>query len=148
MMRKSLLKELGRIINIRNRKFVWTISLFLSIVLISGCGLSLIRSYNRNSLMKLSPKMTKKEVLDVMGTTTIPTLDGIITNPYRSETVRTKNGSFVEILFYYTDIKKSDGAITDDELTPIVFVDGKVTGWGWSFLNQSAERYEFTIRNR
>jgi hypothetical protein len=29
-------------------------------------------------------------------------------------------GHTFELLFYYTGIKKTDGAITDDELTPIV----------------------------
>jgi hypothetical protein len=35
-----------------------------------------------------------------------------------------------ELLLYYTNKKLADGAITDDELTPLVVMDGKLDGWG------------------
>jgi hypothetical protein len=44
-------------------------------------------------------------------------------NPFRSETT-TQNGLNYEIQFFYTDTKKSDGSITDDELTTVVYLDG------------------------
>ena len=77
-----------------------------------------------------------------------PLFMGTMTNPYRSETPRAQDGTSVEILYYYTDQKADDGAITDDELTPIVLENGKVVGWGWSFLHQNVERYELKIRVR
>lgn len=92
--------------------------------------------------------MAKAEVLATMGTATIPTEVGIINNPYRAETFRSKAGSTIEILFYYTDLKRSDGAITDDELTPIVLENDRLIGWGWSFLTQDTSRHEITIRER
>ena len=67
------------------------------------------------------------------------------TNPYRSEILQGSNETF-EVLYYYTDVKKADGAITDDELTPLVFKDKKLIGWGWSFLGQNIEKYEIRIR--
>jgi len=58
-----------------------------------------------------------------MGNETQSTFYDVITNPYCSETLKGKDGYTYEVLFYYTDIKKQDGAITDDELTPLVFKD-------------------------
>jgi hypothetical protein len=69
-----------------------------------------------------------------------------ISNPYRNETVRSASGTSAEVLYYYTDLKHADGAITDDELTPIVLEEDRVVGWGWSFVDQSVQRYEIRMR--
>lgn len=68
-----------------------------------------------------------------------------ITNPWRVEMYEA-GGSIWEILFYYTDVKRSDGAITDDELTPLVLKDGELDGWGWSYLTDVAAKYEIRLR--
>lgn len=69
-----------------------------------------------------------------------------ISNPYRSEILQGKDKKF-EIWYYYTDIKSEDGAITDDELTPLMFdEEGKLMGWGWSFFKDSVTKYEIRIR--
>ena len=97
--------------------------------------------------------MTNDEVLALMGTATvrtrertdiIPTLT--VSNPYRTETMLSKNGETFVILFYLTDLKKDDDAITDDELEPIVMREGRVIGWGWSFLDQAVQKYEIRVR--
>ena len=84
-----------------------------------------------------------------MGTTPMQVHDSeqmsTVNNPNRTEmhnaeTVR------IEIIYYYTDIKKADGAITDDELTPLVLKDGVLDGWGWSYLNDTAAKYEIRLR--
>jgi len=69
----------------------------------------------------------------------------LINNPYRTETLKGIDGQIYEVLFYYTDIKKADEAITDDELTPILIKDGKLVGWGWSFLNQNVTKYHYKL---
>ncbi len=109
--------------------------------------------------------MDKEEVLEAMGgiqTITahpnrIPSLWGLliypslmrsVTNPYRIENTRAPDGMRVELIYYYTDKKSDDNAITDDELTPIVLEDGEVVGWGWSFLEQNIERYKIELRIR
>ena len=68
-----------------------------------------------------------------------------VTNPYRSEILQ-GNEKKLEVLYYYTDKKSSDDAITDDELTPLVFDNGELIGWGWSFLNTNIQKYELRIR--
>lgn len=116
-----------------------------------GCyTLADFRMENRQNLLKLSIGMTKQEVLDIMGDKTIR--DEIITanNPYRSEIIQGKNKT-LEVLYYYTDIKTYDAwlgykGIADDELTPLVFDEGKLIGWGNSFLDTNIQKHEIKLR--
>ena len=124
-----------------------------------GCATTLsdVITPNRESLLKLSVGMSKEEVTNIMpkGKGTVIPFAGpytgligrgiTINNPYRSETLQGKDKTF-EVLYYVTDVKKDDNAITDDELTPLVFDNGKLMGWGWSFLQDNAQKYEIRIR--
>jgi hypothetical protein len=80
--------------------------------------------------------MGKSQVLNLMGTRSVETELMTIKDPCRVETLTATNGKTYEIVYYYTDTKKTHGTIADDELTPLVFEAGKLIGWGWSFLNQ------------
>ena len=105
---------------------------------------------NKTSLAKLSIGMTKEDVLRVMGT--VPNkgkyLDGqeIINNPYKTETLKEGNEIF-EAVFYFTDVVEDRGGwmkaeVTDDELTLLLFKDGKLLGWGDDFAKQTIPNYE------
>lgn len=129
---------------------------FLLAMSLVGCAsLDKFRTTNRQNLNRLAVGMSKNEVHQVMGNETIRALAeqgarkefGMqrVNNPYRLETLKGKDGKSYQILFYYTDIKKVDGAITDDELTPIVLADDKVVGWGWGFLNDNVSKYHMQI---
>lgn len=129
------------------------IYLFVMAMLVSGCATGLHQTIapNRVSLLKLSIGMSKEEVLKVMGTKSFSTYSqgnvlGIpsyltITNPYRSEVMRGKDDKIFEVIYYVTDVKDDDNAITDDELTPLVFDNGKLIGWGQSFLQDNIQKY-------
>ena len=123
------------------------IFLILMCVTLSACAsLEQIRADNRQKLTGLSAGMSKQEVLSLMGTKTVRSGDGtIVTNPHRTEMYRAKNSVF-ELLLYYTEIKKSDGAITDDELIPLVLKDGKLDGWGWSYWENVTQKLEIRVR--
>ena len=123
------------------------IVIFMAATVLVGCvSTATIRAENRQKLMQLSAGMSKQEVLATMGTKTIRADSGtVVTNPYRSEMYRVSESVF-ELLLYYTDKKAADGAITDDELTPIVIKDGKVDGWGWSYWNDLVKKYEIRAR--
>jgi len=110
--------------------------------------LDMLRTENRQNLGKLKIGMTKQEALHIMGektaTDTFANKETVTaTNPYKSE-VRQQGGKSYEIYYYYTDIKHQTAVdawgwsqpspILEDELTPLVFYDGKLMGWGWSFL--------------
>lgn len=122
------------------------LALLLCLALVGCATLSKIRATNRERLNKISIGMTKQEVLDIMGTKTITARSSeVINNPYKTETLRSEDKVF-EVLYYYTEIKRSDGAITDDELTPLVFDEGKLIGWGWSFFEDTTQKYQLKIR--
>ena len=126
---------------------------------LTGCvtTMSDIITPNRENLLKLSIGMNKEEVINIMpkGKGTVVPFAGpytglinkgiTINNPYRSEILQGKDKT-LEIIYYVTDIKKNDDAITDDELTPLVFDNGKLIGWGWEFLQDHAQKYEIRIR--
>ena len=84
-------------------------------------GISLLVGCTRPSAIR---EQNRKEVLRIMR------------KPYRTELMRMPKGETVELLFYYTDLKAADNAITDDELTPVVLMDNKVVGWGWTLLRR------------
>ena len=121
--------------------FVRATVLCTTMLILAGCsGLSQVRADNRERLNTLSAGMSKQEILDTMGTETIEAQGSVITNPYRTEMHRF-DGHVVEVLLYYTDIQRKDGAITDNELTPLVLIDGELDGWGWSHRDDVRMRY-------
>ena len=86
-----------------------------------------IRERNRNNLSRLTLDMSRQQVLKVMK------------RPYRSETLSLSNGKRLELLYYHTDLKTPDGAVTDDGLTPVVLIEDKVIGWGWILVRRFKE---------
>ena len=118
-----------------------------------------LRARNRSNLIRLQMGMSKHDVLQVMGVKTDTLVsrraeDGaaplrpvkrFVNNPYRVEAY-TEQGQFIEVLYYYTDLKDLDGSITDDELVPVVLFDNSLVGWGWYFWDDVAATYE--IRSR
>ena len=133
------------------------VMLLVGAVLISGCATGGgVRNANREKTNHLSIGMTKADVTKLMGTETVTVnLSGVgylwadsyekISSPYRTETLQGKDKVF-EVWYYYTDLKNTDGAITDDELMPVVFDDGKLIGWGCSFLEDNKNKYEIRVR--
>jgi hypothetical protein len=59
---------------------------------------------------------------------------------YKQETYLV-NGKPLNVLFYNKDGEKqaSDSALDAKQQTPIVTVDGKVTGWGWQHYDSVAK---------
>jgi hypothetical protein len=139
------------------KKLIWWFTL---VVLLSGCyslgNLDTLRTHNRQNLMKLHIGITKEEALSIMGTEkatdTYYTQAVTATNPYKSEILQGKDKT-LEVIYYYTEMKRASfeglsgmTGIADDELTPLVFDNGKLIGWGWSFLNDNIQKYEIRMR--
>jgi len=125
--------------------------LFLCFGLIGCATMSDITMPNREGLLKLSLGMTKEDVINTMPkdkrtATPFGQIGGgvAVNNPYRSEILQGKDKSF-EVLYYVTDIKNDENVIADDELTPLVFDNGKFR-WGWSFLQDNVQKYEIRMR--
>ena len=130
--------------------FVWI--LFITI---SGCvSISPEESYSTHGMSKNRHELTDihkvmigvslKEVEGIMGNETVvgyqqkaadPTSYEAITikNPYREEILDLKNKTY-KVLYYLTEIKKADGLIAEDELTPLVFEGERLIGKGQDHL--------------
>lgn len=112
------------------------------VLVVSGCSnmyldtSDLLRAHNTENLGKLSVGLKKQVAVEIMGTEPSKGVFMWIDNPFRSEILAGKDGKSYEVLYYYTDLKQRDDRITDDELTPLVFQDGKLIGWGYHFLDQ------------
>ena len=99
---------------------------------LAGCGAAVdgvnlyTSSTNRSSLNKLEVGMSREQVLAIMG------------DPYKREAVGRN-----EFLLYRTETYGND----DSTYTPIVLVNGRVTGWGRNFYDD-VRRAELTIKQR
>ena len=62
-----------------------------------------------------------------------------IKNPLRSESIEKQNQTF-DVDYYLTQVNQEDGTVTDDELTPLIFVNDRLAGKGWDFLNEKVKR--------
>ena len=118
-----------------------------------------VGSYNQAHLLKVDIGVTKTKVLEVMGgvqkiqtytrSSFITKKESIIiNNPYNREFKTDSAGNTIEILWYYTNIKKADGDITKEQQTPIVLEKNAVVGMGWDFYEDYAKRKGMTIEPR
>lgn len=99
---------------------------------------------NHSKLMKLALGMSKQEVLAVMGTDQASAkcwfVDIKIDNPYKNEILQGYIKKF-EILYYYTNSHDTDCNIDESDLTPMVFENGKLLGWGQNFFKSIKMKY-------
>ena len=104
-----------------------------------------IAKQNRKRLLNLSLGMSPAEMLAVMGDA--PTNLAGASNPMGKEMFRSK-GRMIEIYYFYSIKRRADGVVSDDELTPVIFVDGKLEGVGDAYFNEAEIKYDIEIRNR
>jgi hypothetical protein len=95
-----------------------------------------VRDRNRHRLRELRVGMSEADVDKVMGTesTWIDRQYGTIGNPYKTDGWTDAGGEPVVVRYYYTMLRKRDGVISDDELTPVVLRRGQLAGWGEAYL--------------
>ena len=87
-------------------------------------------------MAKLSVGMTKAQVLETMG------------QAGKTEGYATKDGGFMEFLFYRTQVANiSRENIGDKHWTPICIIDGKVKGWGRNFYDDTIKIRKEIIRD-
>lgn len=118
---------------------------------ICGCAtkapllrLSTIASQNNARLVNLSVGMNRDQAMAAMGTDAARTWCWLLTinvsNPYKSEILE-GNGAKFEVLYYYTNAGDWQCGASDDELTPLVFMDNSLIGWGQDFLRETKIKY-------
>ncbi|MDD5115714.1 MAG: DUF3192 domain-containing protein [Candidatus Omnitrophica bacterium] len=124
--------------------------LLLSALFLGGCAtttVSTLAANNNMALVHLSKGMSRCKVLDIMGSgikvydcdkasSKVP-VKVTISNPYHSEMVET-SGKTLEVMYYVTSLSSKDCTIGESDLTPLVFEDSKLIGWGSNFLEDVA----------
>jgi outer membrane protein assembly factor BamE (lipoprotein component of BamABCDE complex) len=100
-------------------------------------SLGTLAASNQSKLIHLSIGMTKDEVLALMGTNTSKTHDGIVNNPWTSESFTDKGGVQTEVWYYVTRKNQPFTPVRRSLTTPVVFKDGKVIGWGNDALSRA-----------
>lgn len=101
------------------------------------------RLRDSDRLKAVKTGMKKKYVLLNMGTELLTARDtkggirAIIPNPYSTEKFESGGKSY-EVLYYFVNPKPKDGAVTDDELEPLVFESGRLSGRGWEYYRSVA----------
>ena len=107
-----------------------------SLFLLSSCGVSYdtLRSQNRNNLSKIILGLPVNEVKTIMGETTSDPFEGeIFRNPYSIERIENKGNNYL-IYYYYTNRIGNNSWETG--VTPIIFLNDKVTGIGWRSMEK------------
>ena len=118
-----------------------------------------VGSYNHANLLKIDIGVSKNKALEVMGgvqkiqtytSTSAVTKkqDIIINNPVNREFKTDSAGNTVEIVWYYTHMKKAEGDITKEQQTPVILEKNAVVGMGWDFYEEYAKRKGITIEPR
>jgi hypothetical protein len=112
----------------------------LAVILTSCAGsparTSWIASSHRASMVRIQPDQSPQDVVKIMG------------EPDKTELYRGKNDEPILVYLYITEGKDTfSRKWSEVNYTPFVFENNKLKGWGWSFLNGTAKKYEFTIKN-
>ena len=103
-----------------------------------------VRAMNKEKLNELEIGMNENVVLMMMESKTfkIESAPFTIENPFKTE-MYSNDVDVYKILYFYTDLVKRDGFITDEELTPIIFKNNKLIGWGRDVWKKIVEAKEF-----
>ncbi|MBF0571222.1 MAG: hypothetical protein HQL12_05060 [Candidatus Omnitrophica bacterium] len=129
-------------------RFFWIILLSLSL---AGCASSVVYNpmqvanqqellLNESGFKAVREGMTIDQVHTIMGTALVigysfqsPDYKPLtIPNPYKSEAIR-DTGYFIE--YYIEAIRQPDGIVSDNELMPLIFQNGKLIGRGWDLVH-------------
>jgi len=92
--------------------------------------LAQLAASNQARLVQLSVGMSRKEVILLMGNQTAKTHDGVVNNPWTSETSLGKDGAQYEALYYIIRPNQPFTPVRKSLATAIVLKNGSVVSWG------------------
>ena len=125
-----------------------TMGLLAASAILSGCALAGLRDFsaitrqNNTRIMTLQRGMTPEQVIEHIG----PSYNSDVPNPVRSEMYPAGDDAF-RALFFYSGTGLVD-RIFDRDLTPVVFKNESLDGWGWLYWESTAKQYNIHIRDR
>ncbi|MCE5185137.1 MAG: hypothetical protein LLF76_03320 [Planctomycetaceae bacterium] len=102
-------------------------------LLVSGCTSQLEQAvdYYHQEAPRVQIGMDKEQVLSILE----PTQETLPAGERRPpESYTDSNGQLIEIYFFRSNYYYYGGILTDDQFTPYVFTNGKLTAIGWSTL--------------
>lgn len=130
--------------------------LFCISILITGCATvyeeapSDKTTRNHRKFRMVFVGMTQQEIVEIMGKNVVIGYQKsgnnneftaiTIDNPYRIETLKGQ-GKTIEVYYYLTYVVDADDSVTNNELVPLVFEQGRVIGTGWPFLENAIAQY-------
>lgn len=86
--------------------------------------------------------MTREQVEERMGDAHAVNYKRVqLRNPWRTEAFRVSKTLQVDILYYVTQGYVWQGFDDRHALTPVIFENDVVVGWGWGFLDRNRDRY-------
>jgi len=47
-------------------------------------------------------------------------------------------GQYIETMFFPRQGKTDSASLTDRKMTPVIVINGKLTGWGWNYWDSAA----------
>ncbi len=110
-----------------------TAPLALIISCLSGCvgGISQAETnklvaIEAEKVAKIQLGMSIAEVRNIMGAEMLDFGGDMEARPIRTDKFMSKEGAPIEVQYYRSSIKRNDGLCTDDEMTAVIFVKGKV----------------------
>ena len=125
-----------------------TMGLLAASAILSGCATLGLRDFsevtlqNNARIMTLQRGMTPEQVIEHIG----PSSNSRVPNPVRSEMYPAGDDIFRAFFFYSgTGLVAS---ILDSDLTPVVFKNESLDGWGWLYWESTAKQYNIHIRHR
>ena len=127
---------------------VTVMGLLAASAILSGCSMFGIRNFsaitrqNNARIMTLQRGMTPEQVIEHIG----PSNNSHVPNPVRSEMYPAGDDAF-RALFFYSGTGLVD-RIFDRDLTPVVFKNESLDGWGWLYWESTATQYNIRIRGR
>lgn len=113
-------------------------------VLLAGMSVVALGACGDTRLDSLSAGIGRDSALKVLAGG--PSSDSLA-NVYKQETY-INDGHMINVLLYNKEgVKDSaDPAVPDSKLTPVVTIDGKVTGWGWTYYDSVAKANNIPVR--
>ena len=99
---------------------------------------------NTARIITLQRGMTPERVIEHIG---LSGYEERIHNPFSSEMYPAGDDTF-RVLFFYSQTQASGSFTAGNELIPIVFKNGSLDSWAWTYWENTAAKYNILIRNR
>lgn len=98
------------------------------------------------SVSQLRPGLTRSEVAGLLGKEVVTGYSLTdeasgeyapitVPNPQRAETIQ-KDKKAYSVDYYLVGVKVADDKVSDDEVVPVIYLNDRIVGVGWDFLNQ------------